>query len=64
MDPTADDIIAAFKRCKAVHGRCWRQTLRLAWCSGDYGPLDEVSGTLQWLRNSEHPLRRLPHGIV
>jgi hypothetical protein len=58
--PTIDSsIMEACMLAKAIHGRKWKEMIRLAWFDGNYGSLDRVSGTLQMLRNSEMPERRL-----
>ena len=52
--PVTEDIRAAIKAWAAKHGRTWKQALRDAWESGDYGsfPFD---AELQRYRNTCGP---------
>ena len=52
-EPTAEQW-AALQAWAAKHGRTWKQSLRDAWVSGDYG-LFEDSGYLQQIRNTFGP---------
>jgi hypothetical protein len=52
---TTTEQLAALKTWASRHGRTWKQDLRHAWMSGDYGCNEDISGYLQQVRNSLGP---------
>jgi hypothetical protein len=52
-EPTTEQWVA-LQAWATKHGRFWKQALRDAWMSGDYGTFED-SGYLQQIRNTFGP---------
>ncbi len=54
-EPINNEQLTAIREFARIEGRTWKQVLRQAWMTGDYGTHGNISNYLQQVRNTAGP---------